>query len=179
MRKLVYDVAVTLDGFIAHEDGSWGGFVFEGEHADDYLARLKGYDTVVMGRRTYEAGYPYGMAPGQRGPLYQHMRHFIFSQTLDFGPGAEVEVVRADEVGRVRGLQQEDGSDVYLCGGGAFAGFLLDNGLIDQVVLKLNPVVFGRGVRLFGECTRAARLDLVDSKAYGNGVVLLRYDVRH
>ena len=85
MRKLVYDVATTLDNFIAHEDGSCDGFLSEGEHVTDYLARLAGYDTVVMGRRTYEYGYPYGVVPGQRAPLYRHMRHFIFSKTLRFG----------------------------------------------------------------------------------------------
>jgi dihydrofolate reductase len=178
MRKLVYDVAVTVDNFIAHEDGSIGGFV-EGEHAPDYLARLAGYDTVVMGRKTYEYGYAFGMAPGKRGPLYPHMRHFIFSQTLHFGPGAEVEVIHQDEAACVRGLKAEAGADIYLCGGGAFAGFLLDQGLIDQVVLKLNPLVFGRGIRLFGNSTRRIDLALVAAKTYGNGVVLLRYDVKY
>jgi dihydrofolate reductase len=178
MRKLVYDVAMTLDNFVSHEDGSVEGFAYQGEHGDEYLARLAGYDTVVMGRKTYEWGYPFGVVPGQRAPLYRHMRHYIFSKTLDFGPDAEVEVVARDEVAVVRRLKEETGTDIYLCGGGAFAGFLLDHGLIDQVVIKLNPVVFGHGVRLFGGSTRKVGLDLVASKAYRNGVLLLRYDVR-
>jgi hypothetical protein len=52
MRQLVYDVAMTLDHFVAHEDGSLGGFLSEGEHVADYSQRLQGYDTVVMGRKT-------------------------------------------------------------------------------------------------------------------------------
>src|SRR5262245_65480634 len=120
MRKLVYDAAVTLDNFIAHEDGSTGGFL-EGEHVPDYLARLAGYDTVVMGRKTYEYGYPFGVVPGQRAPLYRHMRHFIFSRTLNFGPEAEVEAIDQDEEGCVRRLKEAGGTDIYLCGGGAFA----------------------------------------------------------
>jgi dihydrofolate reductase len=179
MRRLVYDVAVTLDGFIAHEDGSCEGFLYEGEHAADYLARLAGYDTVVMGRRTYEYGYAFGMVPGKRGPYYPHMRHLIFSTSLRFGPEAEVEVVDRDEAGCVRRLKGEGGGDIYLCGGGAFAGSLLDHGLIDQIVLKLNPVVFGSGVRLFGSSTRQVGLGLVASRVYGNGVMLLRYDLKY
>jgi dihydrofolate reductase len=178
MRKLVYDVAMTLDGFIAHEDGTTGGFV-EGEHLPDYLARLAGYDTVVMGRRTYEYGYPFGVVPGQRAPLYAHMRHYIFSRSLCFGPDAWVEVVGPDEAACVKGLKAEGGTDIYLCGGGAFSGFLLDQGLIDRVVIKLNPVVLGRGIRLFGGSDSTARLDLVSSKPYGNGVLLLCYDVKY
>src|SRR5262245_58734649 len=121
MRKLVYDVAVTLDGFIAHEDGSCDGFLSEGEHAPDYFARLAGYDTVVMGRKTYEYGYPFGVVPGKRPPHYQHMRIYVFSKSLRFGPDAEVEVVDRDEVATVQRLRAEAGSDVYLCGAGAFA----------------------------------------------------------
>jgi dihydrofolate reductase len=177
MRKLVYDVAATLDGFVSHEDGSVDGFLAEGEHVADYLARLAGYDTVVMGRKTYEWGYPYGVVPGKRA--YPHMRHFIFSRTLRFRPGAEVEVVDQGWDDRVRGLKEEEGTDIYLCGGGAFAGFLLDRGLIDRVVVKLNPVVFGHGVRLFGGSARKAGLELTASHSYANGVLLLRYDVKY
>src|SRR5262245_48702619 len=170
---------MTLDNFIAHEDGSCGGFVPEGDHVADYLARLAGYDTVVMGRRTYEYGYPFGVVPGQHAPLYRHMRHFIFSRTLRFGPEAQVEVIDQDEVGCVERLKEEGGTDIYLCGGGAFAGFLLDQGLIDRVLIKLNPVVFGRGVRLFGSSGKKACLELVASKVYSNGVLLLHYDVKY
>jgi dihydrofolate reductase len=177
MRKLIYDVAATLDGFIAREDGSIGGFVAEGEHVADYLARLAGYGAVVMGRKTYEFGYAFGVVPGRRAPLYAHMHHLIVSATLNFGPDAEVEVVADDPAGAVRRLKGEEGADVYLCGGGALAGQLLDAGLIDQVVIKLNPVVLGRGVRLFGGSARQVGLGLASSKAYASGVALLRYDV--
>jgi dihydrofolate reductase len=178
MRKLVYDVAMTLDNFISHEDGTCDGFL-DGDHGPDYFARLAGYDTVVMGRKTYEYGYPFGVVPGKHAPLYAHMRHFIFSKTLRFEPGAEVEVVDRDEIGVVKKLKAEEGTDIYLCGGSAFAGFLLDHELIDRVVLKLNPVVFGRGLRLFGPSQKQVRLDLVSSKAYNNGVLLVQYDIRY
>ncbi|WP_428266499.1 dihydrofolate reductase family protein [Haliangium sp.] len=174
MRHLIYDIAVTVDGFIAHEDGSIGGFAMEGEHVDEYMARLQGYDTVVMGRATYEMGYAFGLPPGQRA--YPHMEHYIVSSTLSFGPDAAVKVVAGDPAELVRELKAGAGGDIYLCGGAALAGHLLDQGLIDQVVLKLNPVSFGRGIPLFGASSRQTALRLVDAKAYPNGVVLTRYD---
>ena len=62
MRKLKYHVASTVDGFIAHEDHSIDGFVSEGEHVIDYLESLKNdYDIVLMGRRTYEFGFQFGV----------------------------------------------------------------------------------------------------------------------
>ncbi|WP_437945752.1 dihydrofolate reductase family protein [Sorangium sp. So ce296] len=177
MRKIVYDVAVSLDGFISHEDGSVDGFLMEGEHVAEYVERLKGYDTVLMGKRTYEWGYPFGLVPGKRA--YPHMEHHIFSRTLRFDEGAEVQVVDRDEVAVIEGLKASPGADIYLCGGGAFAGFLLDHALIDQLVLKLNPIVLGHGVRLFGGSTRKVALALVNSKPYANSAQLLRYDVKY
>ncbi|WP_437318914.1 dihydrofolate reductase family protein [Sorangium sp. So ce385] len=177
MRKIVYDVAVSLDGFISHEDGSVDGFLMEGEHVAEYVERLKGYGTVLMGKRTYEWGYPFGLVPGKRA--YPHMEHYIFSRTLRFDEGAEVQVVDRDEVAVVEGLKASPGADIYLCGGGAFAGFLLDHALIDQLVLKLNPIVLGHGVRLFGGSTRKVALALVGSKPYANSAQLLRYDVKY
>ncbi len=177
MRKIIYDVAVTLDGFVSHEDGSVDGFLMEGEHAAEYAERLKGYGTVVMGRKTYEWGYPFGLVPGKRA--YPHMDHHIFSKTLRFDENAEVRVVARDEVAVVEGLKAVDGPDIYLCGGGAFAGFLLDRGLIDRLVLKVNPILFGQGIRLFGGSTRKVELALAGSKPYANGAHLLKYDVKY
>ncbi|KYF66173.1 dihydrofolate reductase [Sorangium cellulosum] len=177
MRKIVYDVAVSLDHFISHEDGSVDGFLMEGEHAAEYVERLKGYDTVLMGRKTYEWGYDHGLVPGKRA--YPHMDHHIFSKTLRFDEGAEVHVVDRDELAALERLRERDGTDIYLCGGGAFAGFLLDRGLVDRLVVKLNPILLGHGVRLFGGSTRKVALALLESKAYANGVVLLTYDVKY
>lgn len=177
MRKLVYDVAITLDHFVAHEDGALDGFLSEGEHVTDYLQRLQGYDTVVMGRGTYEYGYRGGMRPGAR--VYPHMRHYIFSTTLQLGPDAEVEVVNRDAKSVLQALKQQAGTDIYLCGAGGLAGFLLDQELIDRLIVKLNPVIFGRGIRAFGDSRKTADLGLVSAKTYTNGVVLLAYDVRY
>lgn len=177
MRKLTYDVAVSVDGSIAHADGSVDGFLQTGQHVTDYLERLQAYDTVVMGRATYEWGYAFGLVPGKRA--YPHMRHYVFSKTLQVGTDAEIEIIRDGAVEQIARLKRESGSDIYLCGGGAFAGFLLERGLIDVVVLKQNPVVIGDGIRLFGASAQTAKLVLESSRTYDNGVVLSRYAVDH
>ena len=78
MRRIVYYVAASIDGFISGPDGDIAGFVEGGSGVDKYLDDLGRFDTVIMGRKTYEFGYRFGLQPGQ--PAYPHMRHFCFLQ---------------------------------------------------------------------------------------------------
>lgn len=179
MRKIIYHVATTLDHFIAHEDHSIDGFLNEGEHVTDYLAHLQQYDTVIMGKSTYEFGYKYGMKPGDAP--YPHMRHYIFSKTLHFEdkPNEKVHLIRDQEIEFLQGLKQTEGTNIYCCGGAVFASFLLENQLIDELIIKLNPVIFGKGIPLFLpiEKHKTLPIKLLDSKTYANGVLLLRYQL--
>lgn len=175
MRRIVYDVALTLDNFLCSEDGGVEDFLASGPGVDAYFARLQTYDTVLMGRRTYEFGYAHGLEPGQRA--YPHMEHYLFSDTLSFD-GDQVHVVeKARALNVIDELKGRPGSDIYLCGGGAFAGFLLDHGRVDRLVVKLNPILLGSGIRAFGESRRRVAMRLIDSEAYGDGLHLLRYDL--
>ena len=90
MRKIIYSIAISIDGFIAHKDGSIDGFLMTGEHADDFVASFSHYDTVLMGRGTYAFGFQYGLKPGK--PAYQGLKHVIFSKSLRFESNKEVEL---------------------------------------------------------------------------------------
>jgi dihydrofolate reductase len=176
MRRIIYHVASTLDGYIAHNDGTTQGFLEEGEHVSDYLEGLKDYDTVIMGRHTYEYGYSYGLQPGQ--PAYPHMMHYIFSRSLHFAqPHEQVQVVSNNPINFLAELRETVGSPIYLCGGGQFAGFLLGHRLIDEVKVKLNPVLFGEGIKLFEGCEETYRLRELNTIAYKGGVFLLNYEI--
>ncbi|WP_420315635.1 dihydrofolate reductase family protein [Ekhidna sp.] len=147
MRRIVYYVATSLDGFIAGKNGDCSMFKADGEGVEQYFYDLESFDTVIMGRKTYEFGYQFGLKPGQ--PAYQHMDHYIFSESLKFEKCADqVKVVPLD-LSKIVELKNEIGSDIYLCGGGIFSGWLMKNGLIDIVKLKINPIILGSGVRLF------------------------------
>ena len=174
MRSLIYDVAVTLDGRISDAQGGVAGFLQSGDHVDAYRARLEQYDTAIMGRRTYEFGYRWGMRPGDKP--YPHMEHYVFSSTLQLPAASQVKVVRTDAVAFVSNLKAAPGGDIYLCGGGALAGALLSARLIDRIVAKLNPAVAGAGVSLVADSV-GAELALVDARTYASGVVQLTYDV--
>ena len=175
MRRLVYDVATSLDGFICGPGEDISRFPPEGEHVTAYLERLKGYDSVIMGRRTYEFGYRYGMAPGDKA--YPHMSHHVFSRTLQLPESSDVEVVREAWLERIDDLKSRAGGPIYLCGGGELAGYLLKHGRIDRLIVKLNPILLGEGVPLFGGASPTQPMRFVSSEPYASGVVLLTYDL--
>jgi dihydrofolate reductase len=173
MRLLKYHVASTLDGFIAHEDHTVDGFTGEGQHATEYLESLKtDYDTVLMGRKTYEFGFQFGVT----NP-YPWLKQYVLSGSMASSPDPNVELYTGDVFALVRELKDAEGKAIYLCGGSKLAGSLLAEGLLDELIIKLNPVVFGSGLPLFSPPIKQTSLVLIDSKVYDNGVALLHYRV--
>jgi dihydrofolate reductase len=176
MRKLVYYVAMSLDGFISGVNGDISGFVENGNGVAKYLADLSGYDTVIMGKNTYEFGYRFGLKPGK--PAYPHMTHYIFSNSLTFDnpdPKVLVKPIRIEEINNIK---KQNGTDIYLCGGGQFAGWLLDNNQIDIVKIKLNPLLLGKGVRMFGDAKSDCKLELIETDRYEHGLQIMTFKLK-
>ncbi|MCP2247888.1 dihydrofolate reductase family protein [Lentzea aerocolonigenes] len=187
MRKLVYYVATTLDGYIAAEDGSFDGFIFEGDHMAGINAEypetvptqfreaaglldapIRHFDTVLMGRHTYQV-------PGGLASPYAHLRQFVVSTKVTDTPD-DVEVIRSDVAGRVAALKEEDGLDIWLCGGGKLAAELLP--LIDKMLIKIHPVVFGRGIPLFDGKADITKFQRTDARLFESGVSFMTYERR-
>lgn len=172
MSDLTYYVASTLDGFIAHEDGSFDGFEWDDEVVSDFFADLERFGTVLMGRKTYEVG----LKEGKTSP-YPTMRQVVFSRTMEESPDDAVELVRGNIAEFVRHVKSQATAPIWLCGGAEVASILLNGGLLDHVIVKLNPVVFGSGIPLFGGDISQATLGLIRTKAYDSGIVVLEYGV--
>ncbi|SNS80554.1 Dihydrofolate reductase [Ekhidna lutea] len=177
MRKIVYYVATSLDGYIAGENDDVSMFAVGGEGVEQYMYDLQSFDTVIMGRRTYEFGYRFGLEPGQ--PAYPHMDHFIYSSSLCFDNANDQVKVVPPDLNHLEALKKECGSEIYLCGGGNFAGWLMKNGLIDEVKLKVNPIILGGGIRLFGEHKVQTKLKMVYCQSYPDGMQIITFEVGH
>ncbi len=175
MPKIIYYVASSIDGFIAGKNDDISDFAAGGKGVDKYLSDLQKFKTVIMGRRTYEFGYQFGLKPGQ--PAYPHMQHHIFSESIKIENPAETVHIETRSLERVNEIKESSETDVYLCGGGEFAGWLLDNGLIDQLKLKLNPIILGEGIPLFGNSTQKAKWKLVDTESFPDGLKIITYDI--
>ena len=152
MRTLSYYVASTLDGYISEPGDNFERFVMEGEHVDDFLASLRNFDAVLMGTATYDVGYRAGVI----NP-YPGLHKYIFSRSLPDITHEEVDVVRTDAADFVRDLKTQPGRSIWLCGGAKLATSLLAARLIDEIVLKLHPRLFGQGTPLFASPARSRR----------------------
>jgi dihydrofolate reductase len=179
MSKLIYHIATTVDHFIAGPQGQADAsiFLYEGDHIPDFLTHIQQYNSVLMGGKTYEFGYQFGLQPGEPG--YKGIKHYVFSTSLSFNSNAEVELVKENAVEFVRKLKLVPDQKIWLCGGGQLAGSLLDAELIDELILKVNPVVIGEGIPLFGDSRKPIDLHLLDCKTYNSGVVLLSYQIKY
>lgn len=175
MHPIIYDVAVSLDGYISGPSGDISQFAHDGPVVDDYANRLAGYATALMGRATYEFGYQYGLEPGQNP--YGHMQCYVFSKTLTVPENCDIRIQRATSTEAIMALKEASLGPIYLCGGGAFAGWLLSQGLIDKVRLKRAPLLLGSGVSLFGGTPFDTPITRVSSKEYDNGYILEEFDL--
>ncbi|MEO1351127.1 MAG: dihydrofolate reductase family protein [Cyanobacteria bacterium J06635_15] len=190
MRELTYYVACSVDGFIAHNNGSHEGFSQDSEYFADIFAAFpetvpshlrdvmgvhgenKWFDTVLMGRKTYEIG----LKDGVTSP-YNHLKQYLFSRSMTESPDEAVELVSKNAVELVEGLKGESGQGIWLCGGANLATTLFANHLIDQLILKVNPFLMGSGIPLFSGMIQQTALTLTQRKIYDNGVLLLHYRV--
>jgi dihydrofolate reductase len=172
MRRVVYRVAASLDGFIAGPSGEIDWIV--PDPTVDFASLYASVDTVLLGRRTYELTLQPGAPPWPPG-----WRIYVFSQTLDGARHAGVTVVSEDIGATVASLRAESGRDIWLFGGGNLFASLLAADLVDQIEVAVMPVLLGGGSPLVSAGCPRSRLTLTRSTASPSGIVNLQYEVQH
>jgi len=127
------------------------------------------YEThPLMGRITYDIGRKAGLTSP-----YPHLRQIVLSSSITAPPDPAVEVFGPEVISEVRALKAGPGKDLWLAGGGRLAAFLADE--IDELILKVNPVLLGAGTPLFDAPIGPRPVTLIRHKVYSNGFALMRY----
>jgi dihydrofolate reductase len=173
MRRVTFGVGNSLDNFIARADHSTDWLLWGKEAASVSADFWTTIDTVVMGRKTYEVVLKSGATS------YPGVENVVFSRTMKEAPDDQVRIVSEDAADFVRRLKAQNGKGICVMGGGELAKSLFDADLIDEIGLNVHPILLGSGIPLFHPMGRQIKLQLLESKPFSNGCVLVRYEVQH
>jgi dihydrofolate reductase len=169
VRLVRYNVAASLDGFIADREGRYD-WIPE-DPAVDFDALFARVDTVLLGRASYETV----LATDSR-PWDPNARVLVFSRTLRALAWSEAELVAAGAAARVAALRAEPGDgEIWLFGGGALCRDLLAAGQVDSIEVTVVPVLLGDGVPLVAAGIERTALHFVAQRLYPSGMVTLTY----
>jgi dihydrofolate reductase len=185
MAKLIYSAIASLDGYVADEDGN-----FDWAEPDEEVHRFvndleRRVGTYLYGRRMYEVMACWETASTQAdqppfvrdyAEVWQSADKVVYSRTLEGVSSARTRIERGFDPEAVRQLKAAAGADLSV-GGPGLAAEALKAGLVDALHLFLSPVVVGGGNRALPDDVRL-RLELLDERRFGNGVVHLHYRTR-
>lgn len=167
-RRVRYSVAVSLDGFIAGPNGEHDWIIMD--PTLDFGALFIQFDTLLMGRRTFE------MARQGGGETMAGMQTIVFSRTLRQSDYPNVTITnKLSET--ISPLKEKPGKDIWLFGGGDLFRSMLDAGLVDTIELAVVPILLSQGVPLLPAGARSPALRLTESKSLPSGIVMLSYAV--
>jgi dihydrofolate reductase len=178
MRRVVLQMGVSLDGFVARDDGNLD-WAIAAEHPDVTawkIASLHQVGTHIMGRVTYEgmaAHWP--SASDGYAPLMNEIPKVVFSTTLDSAEWPESRIARGDLTEEITALKRESGGDIMAHGGARFVQALSRLGLIDEYRLVIRPVALGNGLPLFKDLPEPLPLQLLDATTYPDGTAIHVY----
>jgi len=183
MRKIILMMSVSLDGFFEGPERQLDWHLVDDELHSHFNEQLSAMGAFLDGRVTYQlmAGFwPTADAdPSSTGPMvefariWRDMPKIVFSRTLDRADW-NTTIVRDVVVEEILALKAQPGGDLAL-GGADLAAAFRQHDLIDEYRLYVHPVLIGRGKPLFAASDATTSLRLAETRTFGNGVVLLRY----
>lgn len=172
MRRIRYGVAASLDGFIAGPNGEVDWITLDPEV--DFAEIWAQFDTLLMGRRTYEvAVHRLGEA------AFAGITSVVFSRTLKQEQHPKVKVVPELTREWVTSLKALTGKDVWLMGGSSLFRSFLDSGYVDRIDVMVVPVVLGAGIPMLPPPYSPTKLKLLSNRVYRSGRLSLAYEVQH
>lgn len=177
MRKLIVTEYVTLDG-VMEEPGHWS-FQFWSEEAAKYkFDELFASDALLLGRVTYEGfakAWPSMKDEQGFADRMNSMPKYVVSTTLSEGTWNNTQVIKENIVEEISRLKQQPGMDILVAGSAALLQTLMQHNLVDEYKLMVHPIVLGSGKRLFKDRADKLVLQLVDTKVFSSGIVILTY----
>lgn len=171
-RQLILYIAVTIDGFIARENGAIDWLdPFEASGNDyGYREFIAGIDTVIMGRKTYEQILTFNEFP------YPDQKCYVLTRRPEAFDDHRVQFYSGSAGALMKEIRKTTGAGVWLIGGAEVAQGFLREDLIDSYIISIIPVLLGSGIRLFDDGKPEMAVKFVDGKSYDDGIVQVSYE---
>ena len=181
MRKLIFFMLTTLDGYYAGPNGEIDWHNVDDEFNEFAIDQLNSVDTLLFGRVTYEGMASYWPTPDAiandpvvAGKMNQ-LQKIVFSKTLDKVVWENTRLIKANAPEEIAKLKEQPGKDLIIFGSSDLAVTLIPYGSIDEYRIMVNPIVLGNGKPVFKGIKDKLKLRLIKTKTFRSGNVLLFY----
>jgi dihydrofolate reductase len=180
-RKLISFMVVTLDGYYEGPNGEFDWPNVDDEFYEFSISQLNDIDTLLFGRATYEGMASYWPTPeAQEGDpavagLMNSVPKIVFSSTLEKADWQNTELIKGNAARAISDLKRQPGKYLALFGSPAFTVSLLEQGLVDELRVMVQPILLGAGKSLFTGLKDRVPLTLQTTTTFSSGNVLLTY----
>ena len=186
MRHLIFFMHTSLDGFVAGLNGEMNWIKLD-EAMFDFVATMTAQaDTALYGRVTYEMMQSYWPKAGEQpnaskhdkehSKWYNSVSKVVLSKTLQEAGLHNTKVIGDQLSENINKIKQQNGKNILIFGSPGASQSLLNQGLIDEFWLFVNPIILGQGMPLFKDITGTTKLKLAESKTFPCGVIALHYE---
>jgi len=167
MRKVILNIAVSLDGFIEGPKGEFDWCFTDQDYGmTDFMNRI---DTIFFGRKSYDLMLKMGEN------FYPDKIKYVFSNTLK-NTESDINIIKRDVKKEVIQIKNQTGKDIWLFGGAALITTFINYGLVDELQLAVHPILLGQGKSLFIDIKERINLTLTDTKTFSSGLIQLIYE---
>lgn len=176
-RKIILNLAISLDGFIADEDGGFDWIKGDDDNSHDTKQKfdfprfVKGVDILVMGRKAYED------CPHETMKTFNSKKIYVATTKKLESKYDNVEFINGDICKQILKLMKEKGENIWVWGGAKLADPFIKANIIDEYIIGIIPIILGKGKPLFLENNPTIKLHLLESTTQ-EGIVILKYDKR-
>lgn len=176
-RKIILNLAMSIDGYISDEDGGFEWIVGENDNSKDTKEQfdfnefLNTCDTIVMGRKSYED------IPEETFEEFKHMKIYVVTNSEFKVNRDNVEIINGDIVNKILKIREEEGKNIWIFGGAILADSFIKADVIDEYIIGLIPCILGKGRKLFLENNPNINLHL-ENYSFSDGIAILTYTKR-
>ena len=189
MRKLIFFMHTSLDGFVAGLNGEMN-WIHIDETMFDFVATVTDKaDTALYGRVTYEMMQNYWPTAGEKpnaskhdkehSAWYNKVSKVVLSKTLSEKGLNNTKVIGDHLADNIHEIKKQEGKNILIFGSPRASHALLSEGLIDEFWLFVNPLLLGKGSPLFKGVSETTKLKLIETKTFSSGVIALHYETQH